>query len=89
MTQSELLEAADRIGRLITDARTSLTQDRDIDLGELEAGMSKLHRDVEAVRPRAPTDLAQRLHELLADLDALERALVARHSARHGTHAKA
>ncbi len=81
MTDTDLLEAADRIGRLISSARSSLAADHDVDLAELEAGMSKLHTDVQAQRPRAASRLSQRLNELLGDLDALERALTRRHAA--------
>lgn len=82
MTDTDLLDTADRIGRLISSARSSLAADHDVDLGELEAGMSKLYQGVQAQRPRAANRLSQRLHELLAEMDALESALVRHHAAR-------
>jgi hypothetical protein len=82
MTHTDLLEAADRIGRLISSARSSLAADQDVDLCELEAGMSQLHQGVQSQRPRAASELSNRLNELLADLDALERAFIRHHTER-------
>lgn len=82
MNQNNLLETAEKIGRLIEAARADVAQGRTVDLRPIESHVSDIYgqvsKDSELAGHDAGRRLADRLETLLGELDRLENDLSAR-----------
>lgn len=87
MPQTNLLETASDIERLIAAARTDLAQGRSVDLLPIERQVSDIYSEVsESLSTAGPERVAllMRLNALMPELNALEADLTSAHQTRAG-----